>query len=340
MWPGNLTSPKPAFSSIRRAPAAEPLVATISMAGLLRANERRCCAKPGAYLYPRLSPDGKHLGLAVREGGSQGIQVYEWESDRTTKLTGAGAAYEPIWSPNSRYIVFRSYAGGNGGYILLWTRADGASQPQPLLPLDMSARFPWSFSPDGKRLAYFEQGGAGGRANNFPIWTVPVEEQNGQLKAGAPEQFLKDQVLGLHPSFSPDGKWLAYDSSDSGTTRDVFVRPFPPPASGPGGKWVISTQGGQYPVWSRTGSDLLYQTPGGQIMAAHYTVKGDVFVADKPRVWMPTPVPMQNFDLSPDGKRLAAVMQVGSPEAPKQEHEVAFLQNFFDELRRKVPVGK
>jgi hypothetical protein len=75
-------------------------------------------------------------------------------------------------------------------------------------------------------------------------------------------------------------------------------------------------------------------------MAAHYTVKGDVFVADKPRVWMPTPVPMQNFDLSPDGKRLAAVMQVGSPEAPKQEHEVAFLQNFFDELRRKVPVGK
>jgi Tol biopolymer transport system component/predicted Ser/Thr protein kinase len=299
-------------------------------------------ARQGTYLNPRLSPDGKRLALVVREGGNQSIQVYEWQSDRTTKLTGAGFAYNPVWSPDGRYVIFRFYNGG-AGYGVLWTRADGASQPQPLLPSIIAPRIPWSFSPDGKRLAYFEPGGAGSRGNNFPIWTVPVEEQNGQLKAGTPEQFLKDQVVGQDPTFSPDGKWLAYSSADSGTTRDVFVRPFQQPASGPGGKWVISTQDGRLPVWSRASPDLLYQGPGGQMMAVRYTVKGDVFVADKPRGWGPTPVAASNvmsFDLAPDGKRLAVVTPVGSPEAPKQEHEVVFLQNFFDELRRKVPLGE
>ena len=119
----------------------------------------------------------------------------------------------------------------------------------------------------------------------------------------------------------------------------MFVRPFQQPFSGPGGKWVISTQGGRNPMWSRTSPDLLYRTSYGQVMAVRYAVKGDVFVADRPRVWEPTPVGT-DFDLDPDGKRLAAVTSVGSREAPKQEHEVVFLENFFDELRRKVPVGR
>ena len=295
-------------------------------------------AKPGVYLYPRLSPDGTKLALVVREGANGGLQAYEWKSDRTTKLTGAGIAFVPIWSPDGRYVVFSSVVQG-GGYRVFWTRADGASQPQPLTPLSRSQDIPSSFSPDGKRLAYFEVGGAGGRGIDCPIWTVPVEEQNGQLMAGTPEQFLKDQVVGVLPSFSPDGKWLAYSSAESGTTREVFVRPFQQPASGPGGRWVISTQGGERVVWSRTNPDLLYRAPNGQMMAVRYTLKGDVFLADKPRVWVTTPVGAE-FDLAPDGKRLAVVTPVGPQGAPKQEHEVVFLQNFFDELRRKAPVGK
>jgi hypothetical protein len=76
---------------------------------------------------------------------------------------------------------------------------------------------------------------------------------------------------------------------------------------------VISNQGGQGPIWSRTGHDLLYQAPGGQIMAANYAVKGDTFVADKPRVWLEKPG-STDFDLFPDGKRVAAVMPVASSE--------------------------
>ena len=142
------------------------------------------------------------------------------------------------------------------------------------------------------------------------------------MKAGTPE-----------PSFSPDGKWLAYSSTEAGNP-EVYVRPFPPPASGQGGKWVISNQGGQHPVWSRTSHDLLYLTPGGQVMAASYTVKGDTFVAEKPRVWI-SKLGGTSWDLVPDGKRVAVITPVESGETLNQEHEVAFLQNFFDELRRR-----
>jgi serine/threonine-protein kinase len=222
---------------------------------------------------------------------------------------------------------------GNG---LFWTRADGASQPQLLLP-GRDYRLPWSTSASAKRLAYYDESGGGTRG--FPIYTVPIEEQNGQLKAGAPVQFLKDQVLGGEPAFSPDGKWLAYGSAESGTRSEVFVRPFQQPSSGPGGRWVISTQGGESPVWSPTSPDLLYRAPGGQIMAVRYKVQGDAFQADPPRMWTAKPVGTV-FDLAPDGKRLAVVTPVNSPAEDKPEHDVVFLQNFFDELRRRAPVGK
>jgi hypothetical protein len=141
---------------------------------------------------------------------------------------------------------------------------------------------------------------------------------------------------------SPDGRWLAYGSNESGK-YEVYVRAFPPPASGQGGKWQISNSGGDYPRWSRNGHDELFYQSGDQIMAANYAVKGDTFVAEKPRVWIAklggTTSPSQ-WDLAPDGKRVVVVTPVGSAEAPKQEHEVVFLENFFDELRRRVPVGK
>jgi Tol biopolymer transport system component len=179
---------------------------------------------------------------------------------------------------------------------------------------------------------------------------VPVQEENGQLKAGMPEQFLKNQFSDSEPMFSPDGKWLAYSSAGSEATREVYVRPFPPPASGQGGRWGISTQGGQNPVWSRTSHDLLYLAPGGQIMAVSYTVKGETFVADQPRVWIASlgggtiafdQLGSGRYDLSPDGRRLAVVTSAeASPDKSNAEHEVVFLQNFLDELRRRVPTGK
>jgi Tol biopolymer transport system component len=282
-------------------------------------------AQPGVYQNPRLSPDGKRIALTVIEGGSQDVWVYDPQRDAMPRLTFGGAQYgSPSWSPDGQYVVFSSL--GNG---VFQARADGASQPQALTQ-SKTIQIPGSFTPDGKWLAYAEGRG------NAKIWVVPLEDQGGQLKAGKPEQFLKSSFTDVAPVFSPDGRWLAYQSNESGT-NDVYVRPFPPPSSGTGGKWQISNSGGTDPRWSRNGHELMYRS-GDQIMAARYTVNGDTFVAEKPRVWI-AKLGGTRWDLAPDGKRVAVVTPVETADAPKQEHEVVFLQNFFDELRRRVPVG-
>ncbi|HYW42455.1 MAG TPA: protein kinase [Bryobacteraceae bacterium] len=285
-------------------------------------------AKPGAYRSLRLSPDGKRMSLVGVEGRSD-VWVYDPERDAMTRLTfGAGTYYNPIWSPDGRYVVFSAQGGG-----IYWTRADGAGQPQ-LLTQSKNPQVPSSFTPDGKRLAYFEVLG------RPQIWTLPLEDQGGQWKAGKPEQFLKSQSTDLNPEFSPDGRWLAYVSNESGR-NEVYVRAFPPPASGQGGKWQVSNGGGTVARWSRNGRELIYLA-GEQVMAVTYSVNGDSFVPEKPRVWIEklAGTSSNSFDLAPDGKRVLVLTPPGTPEAPKTVHEVTFLLNFFDELRRRVPTGK
>jgi serine/threonine-protein kinase len=281
-------------------------------------------AKPRAYDALRLSPDGKRLAVAVIEGSSRDIWVYDPQRDAMTRLTFGGGMYNPIWSPDGRYIVIGSLAGTG----MFWTRVDGAGQPQPLTQ-SKNFQIAMSFSPDGKRLAYSECDGA-----NCQIWTVPVEDSGDQLKAGKPEQFLKTQFNDCCAMFSPDGRWLAYVSNESGKS-EVYVRAFPPPVAGQGGKWQISNSGGGLLVWSRNGHELVYRG-GDQLMSVSYSVNGDSFVAEKPRVWIKK-LGGTSFDLAPDGKRVAVVTPVESKEAPKPDHEVTFLFNFFDELRRRVP---
>jgi serine/threonine protein kinase/Tol biopolymer transport system component len=288
-------------------------------------------AKPGNYRDPRLSPDGRRLALSVGEGGRQDIWVYDLQRDAMTRLTVDGSYISPIWSPDGQYIVFTSYAGP-----LFWTRADGGGQPQAMTEGKNPQRA-FSFSPDGQRLAYQELSGPG--TSSMKIWTLPVAEDGGQFRAGKPELFVGTEGFALDPEFSPDGRWLAYESGERGSAREVFVRAFPAPASGQGGRWQISNGGAQFPVWSRNGHELLYWS-GDRIMAVSYTVKGEVFVPEKPRVWVSKLGGSPAFDLAPDGKRIAVVTPVESAEAPKQEHDVVFIENFFDELRRRAPTGK
>jgi serine/threonine-protein kinase len=234
-----------------------------------------------------------------------------------------------VWSPDGQYVVFRALNQG-----LFQARVDGASPPQALMASSANL-VPWSFTPDGRRLAYFATSG------NDRIRTVPLEDQGGQLKAGTPEPLFTSTFQDQNPAFSPDGRWLAYQSNESGRD-EVYVRAFPPPASGQGGKWQISNSGGTYPHWSRAGHELVYQADD-QLMTVSYAVNGATFIADKPSVWIAAlgalPGPNSNWDLAPDGTRVAAVIQ-GGGEAPQQEHVIVMLQNFADELRRRVPLGK
>ena len=161
---------------------------------------------------------------------------------------------------------------------------------------------------------------------------LPLEgdEQSG-WKPGKPSVFLSTPADEREPMFSPDGRWIAYQSNEFGRT-EVFVRPFP----GPGGKWQISTAGGTFAAWSQKRHELFYIGPDNRIMVASYTVEGDSFKAEKPRLWSEQailPLRIQrNFDLHPDGERVAAAVASAQPEE-KLDH-VTFIFNFFDELRR------
>jgi Protein kinase domain/WD40-like Beta Propeller Repeat len=284
-------------------------------------------ATPGAYQDLSLSPDGKRIALVILEGANRDVWVYDPQRDAITRLTFGGANVFPVWSPDGQYVVFAKLNEG-----IFQARADGASQPQALTG-SKTLQVPSSFTPDGKRLAYMELVG-GARAQ---ISTVTLEDQGGQLKAGTPEPFLKSNFSDQNPAFSPDGRWLAYHSNESGRL-EVYVRAFPPPSSGQGGKWQISNNGGGDPRWSRGGHELVYRS-GNQLMTISYAVNGTSFVAEKPRVWIAA-LGGTEWDLAADGKRVAVVIPEGTAQAPQQEHGIVMLLNFADELRRRVPIGK
>jgi serine/threonine-protein kinase len=129
---------------------------------------------------------------------------------------------------------------------------------------------------------------------------------------------------------------MAYSSNESGTFQ-VYVQAFPDN----GGRWQISDSGGAFPTWSRKRRDLFFRTVDSRMMlVVSYTVKGKLFVADKPRVWSEKPLLdlgiVQNFDLTPDGTRIVALMPADDPVARAAQNQVIFLENFFDEVRRRT----
>ncbi len=160
------------------------------------------------------------------------------------------------------------------------------------------------------------------------------EDGAGGLKPGEPTPFLRTPFGEEWPAFSPDGRWLAYMSDESGRP-EVYVRPFP----GPGGKWQISTTGGEMPTWSENGGELFYRTADSRIMVVTYLIEGDSFRAGRPRLWSEGQFTdrgvARNFDLHPDGKRFAVLKATEESEQTRLT-QVIFVLNWFDEVRRRV----
>jgi len=293
-------------------------------------------AKPGLYGAPRFSPDGKRLAFTAIGTKGPDLWVYDWERDTPTQLTfTAPGNLEMAWTPDGKHIVYGSNAAA-GIASLWWIRYDGSGEPQKLLERKNTGvgLRPQSFTPDGRRLAYDDNVTSG---PGVEIWTLPLDLSDPEHpKPGKAEPFLTTALRQVDASFSPDGKWIAYSSNESGVD-DIFVRPFP----GPGGKWRVSTGGGKFPTWSHTGRDLFYFSLGaGRIMVANYTLQGDSFSATKPRVWSDRQVLLPNFirvlDLHPEGKRFAVFPRPEIEEAKGNLH-VTFLLNFSDELHRRSP---
>jgi len=286
---------------------------------------RTLLSTPGIYFEPRLSPDGQRLAFISSAKGSD-IFVYDWRRDVITRLTFDGHAGSPTWSPDGKHIAFRAT---HGSFAIYWVRADGSGQPEKLFQSSNNI-YPNSFSPDGRLLAYHLQYSE----PRDDIWALPLDlSDSDHPKPGPPQLFLQAHFDNQFPVFSPDGKWIAYRSFESGRW-EIYVRSYP----GPGGKWQVSTEGGLTAFWSKAGQQLFYRA-GNRLMVLNYTVEGNTFVPGKPRQWSTVPLNPGHLglDLAPDGKHFGGLPAPEEPGSGKGSVHVTFLLNFFDELRRRVP---
>jgi eukaryotic-like serine/threonine-protein kinase len=280
--------------------------------------------KPGSFSSFRLSPDGRRLAVSVIQDSEQKLWVYDLTRETWTRLTSdAVTEYLPTWTPDGEFLAFRS------GNTLAWTRSDGSGTVERLAGVSANAG-PWSFSADGKWLAFWPlQPGS-------DLWIVPVERSPGSLRLGVPHPLLQQAGSKGAPAISPDNRWVAYTSDESGRF-EIYVMPFSPQTSGLGRKWTISNGGGTTPIWSPNARELFYAGSDRRIQVASYTVKGDSFLAEKPRVWSETRQGMHMFpilDVAPDGKRVLALFAANESST---ETFVRVMLNVDSELHRRAP---
>ena len=290
-------------------------------------------AMPALWFSPRFAADGRRLAMDVVDGNAREIWVYEWARDTLTRLTvDPAGARDPVWTPDGRRIAFASARGDKSTLNLYWQPVDGRGDAQRLTE-SKNQQIPGSWHPSGKFLAFEESY----PQTSYDLMILPMEgDETTGWKPGQPTVFLNSPFAEREPMFSPDGRWLAYSSTETGRA-EVYVRPFP----GPGGKWQISTGGGTAPTWSRTKPELFYGTPSGQIMLAAFAVERDLFRAGKPTLWSEGRFRSnrgnRSFDLHPDGERFA--LSATMPVDANQNH-LTFTFNFFEELRRLAPEKK
>jgi Tol biopolymer transport system component len=284
----------------------------------------------GDYANLQFSPDGRWLAMDIGASwGDSAIWMLDPARDVLTRLTVGGAqASSPIWTPNGNRIAFAAQEGGEFVANMYWQKIDGTGGMERLLESKRPQQ-PGSFHPGGKILAFTEQAAP----DNFDIGLLPIDgNEAAGWKVGTPRLMLNGPYIEAEPTFSPDGRWLAYVSFESGLPQ-IYVRSFP----GLQGRSQVSIEGGVQPTWSANRSELFYSTPEGRIMVVPYRVSGDTFTPDHPREWSPGLVAQfgssRTFALHDDGRRVAVLK---TADFPVRDHVVLML-NFFDKVRRAAP---
>ena len=266
---------------------------------------------------PAISPDGRSVAVSI-QGPTQNLWIYDLARSTLTTLPSAGSSQAPTWTPDGRRLLYRRTQGGYRN--IFWRAADGSGDEERLTTAD-TLQAPSTVSKDGVSVFFDEVSPETGR----DMWMM-------RLDAGRRRQpVLNTRFNEWSARLSPDNRWLAYVSDESGR-NEVYLRPYPTP----GGKFLISTTGGWEPLWSRDGRELFYrdgdkmmavtiaagstQTPG----AAHLLFEGHYQIAD---------AGIAAYDVSSDRRFLMIESTV--PQQPATH--ITVVLNWFEELKRAVP---
>jgi serine/threonine-protein kinase len=284
-----------------------------------------------AYLYPQLSPDGTKLAVDVRDEDND---VWIWDLVRSSlrrftfdrAIDGA-----PVWSPDGTRLVFSSNRGTTArGANIFSQAADGTGAVQQLTTGTTSTKYAAAFTPDGRRLVFSDEGAA--TTTLADLMVMPLD---GERK---PETLLQTEFREFNAALSPDGKWIAYQVRES-SRYEVYVRPFPEVQRG---RWQISTDGGEQPLWSRDGREIFYLNPEGKLMSVSVQTT-PTFVAQTPRpvfdksyVFDITANSLRTYDVSRDGRRFLMIKNVELPEQAAVP-QVVLILNWSEELKRRLP---
>jgi serine/threonine-protein kinase len=278
---------------------------------------------------PRFSPDGRRVAMS-RDSKNLIAQIWVYDLDRgtLTRLTFDRQGWWPIWTPDGQRLVFTSLSRGEEVHDLYWMPADGSASPERLTQSDLSVQAN-SFSPDGETLILVQ--------NDHPETAWDVMTLHLDDKTREPQPLLNSPFIEGLAELSPDGRWLAYASDESGQF-EVYVRSFPDL----GRKWQISTDGGVEPVWSRDGTELFYRDEEGRAMTVvPITIEPD-FSPGRPELlfegsFVGSPGFGRQYDVAPDGESFLMVRQeMGGFE----EAEIHVVLDWFEEFRRLPPSGE
>ncbi len=276
---------------------------------------------PGDQANPRISPDGKRVVLDINDPqtGNNDVWIYESSGGIPTRLTSdPGFDNGAIWSPDASRVAFMSLRKGHADLVQKSSRGSGSEEV--FYESDRS-KYPTDWSPDGRVILYR----AFDANTNLELWTVSVA---GDRK---PTSFLKAGFGVDQGQFSPEGRWVAYASNESGRW-EIYVASFPEP----GGNWKVSSAGGSEPRWRRDGRELYYLAPDGKLMAVDVT-GGSTFVAGAARPLFQTrrrehisSADLFSYDVSADGQRFLVNTDVGEVTSPP----LTVVQNWTTELKR------
>ncbi len=253
---------------------------------------------PAAYIGLQLSPDGKRVALEEYNGAAanRDLWIYDLERGTKSRLTfSADPDRTPVWSPDGALIYYMS------GTDIFKKNTNGIGAEIPVLKSDALKR-PYSISPDGGTLFYYHRKNDG----TDDVYSVNVNDKPVETAVLA-DNFDKD-----NPRISPDGKWLAYCSNETGTYQ-VYVVPYPPT----GGRYQVSTSEASFPFWNQNGKELFYLVGEGQLVSTAVESKGGVLrlgqteTLFRARLFVLTENP---FAVSPDGTRFLCIVERGGDE--------------------------